>query len=127
MAARSLVLNPGEEVVVDVRPHWWYLAGPVATVVIVIAGAVAAGIDSAPTWAIWIVLVVLGLALIWLVARYIRWASTRLLVTTTRLIERRGIISRRGREIPLSALTDISYRQTIFAYPSGGGSYIVHR
>jgi uncharacterized membrane protein YdbT with pleckstrin-like domain len=125
MAPRSFVLNPGEEVVVDVRPHWWYLAGPVATVVVVIAGAAAAGIESAPTWAIWAVLVVLGLALIWLVARYIRWASTRLLVTNTRLIERRGIISRRGREIPLSALTDISYRQTIFDRIIGAGDVLL--
>jgi len=125
MANRLLALNPGEEVVVDVRPHWWYLAGPVVTVVVVIAGASAAGIESAPTWAIWAVLVVLALALIWLVARYIRWASTRLLVTTTRLVERRGVISRRGREIPLSALTDISYHQTIFERVIGAGDVLL--
>jgi len=119
------LLNPGERVLVDVRPHWWYLAGPVALLVLVIAGAIAAFVQSAPRWVSWIVLVALGLAVLWLAGRYVRWVSSRLIVTDTRVIERRGVVARSGREIPLSALTDIGYRQTIFERVIGAGNVVL--
>jgi membrane protein YdbS with pleckstrin-like domain len=119
------LLNPGEKVLVDVRPHWWYLAGPVSLLVLVIAGAVAAFVESAPKWVSWLVLVVLGLAASWLAARYVRWVSSRLIVTDLRVIERRGVVARTGREIPLAALTDIGYRQTIFERVIGAGNVVL--
>jgi membrane protein YdbS with pleckstrin-like domain len=107
-------LAPGESVVVEVRPHWWYLAGPTVLLVVVIAGAITALVESVPGWADWVILVVLALAVLWLVGRYLRWVTTRLVVTTSRIVDRRGILGRAAREIPLSAITDIGYRQTIF-------------
>jgi uncharacterized membrane protein YdbT with pleckstrin-like domain len=115
----------GETTVVDVRPHWWFLAGPVAVLAVVIAGAVAALVQGAPTWVDWIVLVVLALAALRLVGRYLRWVTTRLVVTSTRIIERRGIFGRSGREIPLSALSDIGYHQSIFDRLIGAGDVII--
>jgi len=122
--ARRL-LNEGEEVIVDVRPHWWYLSGPVAILVIVIGGAVVSAIETTPSWISWPVLAALGLAALWLVSRYLRWVTTRLVVTTSRIIEQRGIVARSGREIPLSALTDIGYRQTIFDRMIGAGDVVI--
>jgi membrane protein YdbS with pleckstrin-like domain len=119
------LLNPGEQVLVDVRPHWWYLAGPVSLLVLVIAGAIAAFVESASKWLSWLVLVALGLAALWLAARYVRWVTSRLIVTDTRVIERRGIVARSGREIPLAALTDIGYRQTIFERVIGAGNVVL--
>jgi hypothetical protein len=37
MSFPTKLLNEGEEVVLDLRPHWWYLSGPVALVVLVLA------------------------------------------------------------------------------------------
>jgi uncharacterized membrane protein YdbT with pleckstrin-like domain len=119
------LLNEGEEIVVDVRPHWWYLSGPAATVVLVIAGSIAAAIASVPSVAEWIILAVLGVALVWLVTRYVKWVTTRLVVTTSRIIERRGVLARRGREIPLSALSDIGYRQSFFERIIGAGDVVL--
>jgi membrane protein YdbS with pleckstrin-like domain len=118
-------LVAGEDVVVDVRPHWWYLAGPVVALAVVIAGAITALVESAPTWTNWLLVVVLAVAVVWLVGRYLRWVSTRLIVTTTRIIERRGILGRSGREIPLRALTDIGYHQSIFERIIGAGDVII--
>lgn len=118
-------LAEGENVVVDVRPHWWYLAGPVAALAVVIAGGVAALVESAPTWADWVTAALLVVAVLWLVGRYLRWVSTRLIVTSTRIIERRGIFGRSGREIPLSALTDIGYHQSIFERIIGAGDVLI--
>jgi membrane protein YdbS with pleckstrin-like domain len=119
------LLNPGERVLVDVRPHWWYLAGPVSLLVLVIAGAIAAFVESAPRWVSWIVLVALALSVLWLASRYVRWVTSRLIVTDSRVIERRGLVARSGREIPLNALTDIGYRQSIFERIIGAGNVIL--
>ena len=119
------LLNPGETVLVDVRPHWWYLAGPVSLLVLVIAGAIAAFVESTPKWVSWLVLVALALATLWLAARYVRWVTSRLIVTDTRVIERKGIVARSGREIPLAALTDIGYRQTLFERVIGAGNVVL--
>ncbi len=121
MAFPSRLLNPGEEVILDVRPHWWYLAGPVVISVLVLAGAATAGILRAAAALDWIVVAVLAVSLLWLVARYLRWSTTRLLVTTTRLIHRRGLVSRTGREIPLEQLSDVSYRQSVIQRVLGAG------
>ena len=107
-------LAPNETVFVDVRPHWWFLAGPVVVLALFIAGAVTALVDGVPGWTHWLIVAALVGAGGWLVARYLRWRTTRLLVTSTRIVERRGILGRTGREIPLSALTDIGYRQSLF-------------
>src|SRR3974390_2019952 len=96
------MLNPGEQVVIDVRPHWWYLVAPVTVLLIVIAGSLYAAF-AAPAWTDWVALVVLVLAAGWLLRRYVRWTSTRLVVTTSRLIRRTGVLARTGREIPLAA------------------------
>lgn len=119
------MLNPSEQVVVDVRPHWWFLVAPVATLVVVIAGSVVAAAESAPSWAIWMALVALALAAGFLIHRYVRWTSTRLVVTTSRLIRRTGVLSRRVQEIPMAALTDVSYRQSLWDRIIGAGDLVL--
>ena len=32
-------LNPGEQIAIDVRPHWKYLAGPIFAVAVVVVGS----------------------------------------------------------------------------------------
>jgi membrane protein YdbS with pleckstrin-like domain len=125
MAYPERLLNEGESVCVDVRPHWWYLAGPVFLAVVTIAGTIAAAAASVPKWLEWAAIVVMAMALLWLIARYVRWASTRLVVTTSRVIERRGVFSRQGREIPIAALSDIAYRQSFFERIIGAGNVIL--
>jgi uncharacterized membrane protein YdbT with pleckstrin-like domain len=118
-------LNQGEEVVLETHPHWWYLAGPITVVVVVIAGAAPGAIEHAPSWAGWLSLAALALGVGWLLARYARWRSIRLVVTNRRLIERRGFFSRRGREIPLMALSDVSFHQTLFERLIGAGTVVI--
>lgn len=119
------LLTEGEEVVADIRPHWWYLAGPVAVVVAVIAGAVTALVMDAPSAAKWVTLAALVVAVVWLVARYVKWSTTKLILTTSRIIERNGVFGRTGREIPLTALSDIGYHQSLFERIIGAGDVIV--
>jgi uncharacterized membrane protein YdbT with pleckstrin-like domain len=119
------LLHDGEEVILDVRPHWWYLAGPVAVLAALIVGAVMVAVRSVPSAVDWITIGALVLAVIWLIGRYIRWVSTSLVVTTSRLIRRVGVLARSGREIPLAALTDISYHQRLLQRLIGAGDLLL--
>jgi len=118
-------LNPGEHVVVDVRPHWKYLAGPVLAVAIVVAGSVVALVENVARWAEFALAALLILCLLWLAGRYIRWVTTSFVVTNDRLILRKGILRRSVREILLDRLTDISYNQTLLDRIMGCGDILL--
>jgi membrane protein YdbS with pleckstrin-like domain len=107
------LLNPGEHVAVDVVPHWKYMAPPAVAVAIVLAGAIVALQFRPPRWADLAIGGVMVLSLVWLVVRYLRWATTSFVVTNQRLVLRKGVLRRTGREIMIGRLSDITYKQTL--------------
>jgi uncharacterized membrane protein YdbT with pleckstrin-like domain len=114
MAFPRKLLNEGEDVIAELRPHWWLFAKPVATVVLlfILAVVAKAAVDNAVLTG---VLAALGLAaLVWVGLRYLRWSSTLFVITTDRLIMRRGVLAKHGKEIPLERLNDITVSQTFF-------------
>ena len=58
-------------------------------------------------------------------ARYARWATTNIVLTTDRLILRAGVLSKSGREIPLERINDISFHQHLFERLLGTGDLTV--
>lgn len=107
------LLNPGEHVAVDVVPHWKYMAPPALAAAIVLAGAIVALQFQPPRWAELAIAGVMVLSLVWLVVRYLRWATTSFVVTNQRLVLRKGVLRRTGREILIDRLSDITYKQTL--------------
>jgi membrane protein YdbS with pleckstrin-like domain len=118
-------LNPGEQLAIDVRPHWKYLAGPIFAVAVVVVGSVVALVEDVPHWAEVALAVLLVLCLVWLLGRYIKWVTTSFVVTTERLIMRKGVLRRSGREILLDRLTDITYNQTLLDRIMGCGNILL--
>jgi uncharacterized membrane protein YdbT with pleckstrin-like domain len=120
-------LYDGEEVVMDLRPHWSFLSGPVlaAVAVLVLAVGTLAVFPSAPAPVLVAVLLLLAVAMAWFAGRYARWASTSFVLTNSRLVYRTGVLSRHGREIPLDRLNDISVHRTILDRLVGSGSLFV--
>ena len=116
------LLNDGEEILLDLHPHWWYLAGPVAAVVVVLVGTIAALVAGVPADGQLALAAVVIVALAWLLLRYARWYTTDFVLTTDRLIHRKGLIGKRGREIPLDHINDIGFDQTVFGRIIGAGS-----
>ncbi|HMK96630.1 MAG TPA: PH domain-containing protein [Acidimicrobiales bacterium] len=125
MGFPAKMLNPGEEVVVDVRPHWKYLFMPALAVTVVLAGCAVALVDGAPRWALLALAAVLVICLIWLAGRYLKWTTTTLVVTNERLVMRKGVLRRSGREILLDRLTDISYTQSLWDRALGCGDVLL--
>lgn len=125
MAFPTKLLNEGEQVVLDLHPHWWFLVLPVVTLVLVLAGTIAAAVADAPKWGQLVLVALLVVAVLWLLAKYIRWFTTSLVLTNDRLVHRSGIIAKNGREIPLDHINDISYKQRIFERIIGAGDVVV--
>jgi len=115
-------LNDGEDVVLDLHPHWWYFVKPVATLVLLLVGVgFAYNIDYLP-------LVLLGLAalnLLWLGWRYLTWVTNNFVLTTDRLIDRQGVLAKHVREIPLERINDLSITQSFFERIIGAGDVMV--
>lgn len=121
-------LNEGEEIVLDQRPHWSFLAGPVIALVasLVLAVTVSSRVEGdLPPAALVPMLLLLGLSLVWVLVRYAKWATNSFVITTDRLIHRHGALSKSGREIPLERLNDVSFHQTLFQRLLGSGDLLV--
>lgn len=118
------LLNDHEDVVLDLRPHWWFLSKPAFALVaaIVLVAVVSANFDGpGPLLA----LIPLAVALVWFAARYAKWATTNFVVTTDRLIYRSGVLAKHGKEIPLERLNDISFHQGVWERIIGAGDLMI--
>jgi uncharacterized membrane protein YdbT with pleckstrin-like domain len=122
------LLNDNESVVLDLRPHWWVLAG----VSVVLAASLALAIvvsatvhGSAHDPVLIVCLILVLVALVRFVRRYARWATTNIVLTTDRLILRSGVFAKSGREIPLERINDLAYHQGVFERIIGAGDLAV--
>lgn len=108
------LLNDGEDIVAELRPHWWTFVKPVCvTVLLFILAMVAESVVNEGV--LTLVLAGLGLvSLVWLGVRWLRWNTTLFVITTDRLILRSGLLSKQGKEIPLERLNDIAVSQRLF-------------
>jgi uncharacterized membrane protein YdbT with pleckstrin-like domain len=118
------LLNQGERVVLDLNPHWSTLVRPVAVLVVVLAAVVAVVVvagSSLPQLGAAALAAVLVVAAAWTAVRVARRQTTEFVVTSDRLVYRAGIIAKRGREIPLERINDISFRQSVWERLIGTG------
>jgi uncharacterized membrane protein YdbT with pleckstrin-like domain len=113
------LLAEDEEVVRHLHPHWLTVFWPIVALLLVVGGASfgAALVPAGPRQGL-LRLVVAGLAVLLLaytvLGPLLRWRATHYVVTTHRLLFREGILARRGRDIGLSRITDVSYRQSLW-------------
>jgi len=124
MAFPKKLLNSYETVRLDLRPHWWYLAPPVSSVV----GAIIFGIfalSNGNNALKWVALGILVACALWLFGRYLKWISTNFVITTDRLIFRQGVIAKQGVQIPLERVNNVNFHQTIFERMIGAGDLLV--
>lgn len=125
------LLIEGEELVLDLRPHWIALVGPGLVTALVVAGwilalAYAPDGGSARSVVLWSALG-LGLVILgWYPLRaFVAWATSNFAVTTDRVIHREGFIAKRSMEIPLEAINDVRFHQTVLERLVGAGDLII--
>lgn len=119
------LLNEGEEVVLDLRPHWWYFARPLLFLVVAAVASVVVGILGINDYLLYVLLAVTAFGLLWFVGRYMKWTTTSFVVTTDRIVTRTGVFSKHGREIPLERVNDISCDQSFFERILHAGDVVI--
>jgi uncharacterized membrane protein YdbT with pleckstrin-like domain len=124
------LLNEDEDVVFDLHPHWKGLVVPsLLAPVIVFAATFGAGKvpeGSAQGKLRLLVAVLAVVALVWFVARpYVVWLTTHFVLTTRRVLMREGLIARKGRDIPIFRINDVTFEHTVVERMFGAGTLIV--
>lgn len=110
MAISQRLLNEGESVVIDTRTHVKALILPLILLVLLLAIGTYAQVNIDSKYALWAIWIVLGAGIVWFVLRpLIVWATATYTFTDRRLITRRGVIVRRGHDMPLARISDIAY------------------
>ncbi len=113
------LLGDDEEIVQHLHPHWLTVFWPVVRFLLIVGGAsfAMAVIPVGPQQGM-LRMLVLALAVLLLLTvvavPLLRWRTTHYVITTHRLLFREGILARRGRDLGLSRITDVSYSQTLW-------------
>jgi uncharacterized membrane protein YdbT with pleckstrin-like domain len=124
------LLNEDEDVVFDLHPHWKGLIVPtlLAPVIVFVATFGAGKIPKGGNQgAFRIAVAVVALAAFaWFVARpYVTWFTTHFVVTTRRVLMREGLIARKGRDIPIFRINDVTFEHTMVERLFGAGTLVV--
>jgi uncharacterized membrane protein YdbT with pleckstrin-like domain len=119
------LLNETEEVVLDLHPHWWFLAKQTVALIAAIALGLLVRLNVengiVQLLAGFLILVALG----WWLVRYLDWRTTNFVITTDRLIYRHGVLSKHGIEIPLERVNNVLFSQRLFERALGAGDLII--
>ncbi len=125
MAFPRNLLNDNEELILDLRPHWFFLAkaalllfGAVVVAIVVLVADVDGGLGSALT--LLSVVGVLG-GLGYFGWKYLVWISTMFVLTSDRIVARNGVLSKQGVEIPLERINTVFFKQSLFERMLGSG------
>ena len=126
MALSSDLLLDGEHLVFTVRTHIKVLFGRFVVTLLVLVAGFALGLHWHGTVRLWLILITLVVAVVWMAPPLLRWLFSTYTLTDQRLIEQQGIFSRSGRIIPLSRINDVSFEKSLGDRLLGCGTLIVH-
>ncbi len=118
--------------ILELHSHWSILTLPFVALLacFVILGSAVFAFPGSPTWLIEAIGVFCGLPLIWLGVRQLQRQTTSLIVTDQRVALRTGVVVKKGWDVRLERINDVSYDQSLWgrifrvgdiALDTGGG------
>jgi membrane protein YdbS with pleckstrin-like domain len=114
------LLNAGEDLYLDLRPHWWYFSKHILTAIpLILLFILVWNVNNSITTWVWVVILVAWI--VWLAAKYVQWNYTHFVVTTNRVIFRTGAFAKHGVEIPMDRISNINFHQGIWERIIGAG------
>ncbi len=113
MAISPKLLGDDERVVMSMRTHWKVVVGPVLLMLVLVAAAVVlVAVIPGGEYQQWIRIAIGAAALLAVLVfglwPLLNWLASTYAVTDRRLITRHGVITRTGRDIPLTRINDVS-------------------
>jgi uncharacterized membrane protein YdbT with pleckstrin-like domain len=120
----------GEHLVLRLHPHWKTVLRPLLILTVTIVGLlfllllVPAARDTAAA-RIGLAAAALVVVVLFVVVPLLRWRTTSYELTTRRLRLRTGILTRRGRDFPLTRISDVSFEQGLLDRVLGCGRLVV--
>lgn len=126
MAFNEKYLSEGETMVLRMREHPKVLFWPVM-IFILLGVATGLGIAFMPTawkpagiWVLVAIVVVLFCAFVFW--PWLKWYSSTIAITDRRIITRRGIINRKGHDLPLRRINNVNYDRDLLDRIFGCGT-----
>lgn len=124
MGYPTKLLGEHEKIEFETKPHWRALIFPVVVLLLtaglggyLLGKAGSLGDDGSSTRLAsrWIVgLGILFVLVVWVIRPFVFWFTTQYVFTNRRIIIRTGFIAKRGRDMPLSRVNDVSFSHTVF-------------
>lgn len=128
MAYSRKLLNPDEQVHLDLHPHWVVFAKPTVLVILLAIAVFRAQEIANASLKIGMTRVLL-VALVASIGSVcfagLKWYFTFFVVTSRRVIYREGVLARRGVEIPLDRVNNVNFAQSIIERMLGAGDLLI--
>jgi uncharacterized membrane protein YdbT with pleckstrin-like domain len=119
-----------ERTVLLLHPHWKTLVRPllvsvlvviaVLVVIVIIPSGKAAAVERLAAGVVGLLVLML-----WLIVPLLRWRTTQYELTNRRLRMRAGVLTRHGRDIPLTRINDVSFEKGLLDRLLGCGRLVV--
>jgi uncharacterized membrane protein YdbT with pleckstrin-like domain len=125
------LLGEDEDIVLELHPHWKALLLPALALplVVLIASFLWFEVPDGHRFSSLLRWVVFGAAvlalLFWSLIPFLRWRTALYVLTTRRLITRSGILSRQGRDMPLTRVNDASFSHGVIDRMLGCGTLVI--
>ncbi len=130
MSISPKLLSPGEHVIVSTRTHWKVMILPVLALIVTCAvgGFLVAVLPSGSAHTPLLILILLVAAVIvvgFTLRRLVIWLTASYTITNRRLINRSGVLVRKGRDIPLQRINQVSYERGVVDRLFGCGTLVI--
>ncbi len=127
MAYPRKQLKDNEDIVLDMHPHWISLIVPTMWGVLIVGMAIVlfALFDPSGIFLGLISVAAIILLCIFTVFQYLTWLTTEFVLTTDRVIARKGIFAKWAQDIPLERINEVTFSQTIMQRVFGSGSLMI--
>lgn len=125
MAFPRKLLNDNEVLVLDLRPHWLAIALPTLALLTTCVVGILVAAAGWPKALLVIALVLIVLALVSFLVKLLGWSNTNFVLTSDRIITRRGVLTKSGIEIPLERINTVFFDQRLIERMVGAGDLAI--
>ena len=126
MAYPKKLLSDDETIVLETHPHWKTLVLPVLELLVVlgVVGFLVAVVGDRVAQYVSVGTAFI-LVVVFFVVPFLRWRTTLFVLTNKRVVVRTGILSRTGRDIPLSRVNDVTFTHNLLERMLRCGTLVV--